>query len=266
MKTAADLMAEGVNYCGLVNMSHKGFCLATLEKLIKYWPGGSYNFVKINPRFHCAIPLVYIGYKCNSRKILGFITTEGGVITEPGDPYLSCLPVCPVVNPHLLGRYFNACNTIDNHNRMWQSDIAVEKYWATQSGYFRLSTTVTLDMNIADRKILFCHGIPEEIVEKKVSTRERNNSTVYECFNNTFTAGFSSPALNPPTITIGNRPHPHKRARYTPYLLPAAIYVASENTVSNFTTPSDFPDLLPSDNPKHIHAINKYEPYLGRVK
>ena len=68
-------------------------------------------------------PLLDIGYKYNPRKIPGFIATEGGGSTEPGDPYLSCFPniysnvsVCPVVCPHLLGRYFNACIGIDNHN------------------------------------------------------------------------------------------------------------------------------------------------------
>ena len=45
-----EAMAEKVDFCGLVKMSHKGFCLATLEKLIKYWPGGSYLVLKSNVR------------------------------------------------------------------------------------------------------------------------------------------------------------------------------------------------------------------------
>ena len=79
-----------------------------------------------------------IGHKCNSRKVLGFIATEGSGITGPGDSYLSRFPdiysnvsVRPVVRPRLLGRYFNACNAIDNHNRMRQSDISLDKYWIT---------------------------------------------------------------------------------------------------------------------------------------
>ena len=31
VKTAEEVMAAGVDYCGLVKMSHKGFCLDTLE-------------------------------------------------------------------------------------------------------------------------------------------------------------------------------------------------------------------------------------------
>ena len=148
--------------------SHKGFCLATLEKLMKDWPGGSYLVLKSTPRFPGERPILTIGYKYNYRKVLGFIATEGSGSTEPGDPYLSPFPdiysnvsVRPVVRPHLLGRYFNACNAIYNHNRWWQSDLSLDKYWVTQSGYFRLATTVTLGMGITDGKILYCHGVAE---------------------------------------------------------------------------------------------------------
>ena len=144
---------------------------------MKDWPGGSYLVLKSTPRFPGESPLLDIGYKYNSNKVLGFIATEGAGSTEPGDPYLSCFPdiystvsVRPVVRPHLLGRYFNACNTIDNHNRMRQSDISLEKYWVTQSGYFRLVTTVALGMGIADGKLLYCHGVAEGNKDNKIST------------------------------------------------------------------------------------------------
>ena len=111
VKTAEDMAAAGVDYCGPVKTSHKGFCLATLEKFMKDWPGGSYFVLKSTPRFPGEIPLLAIGYKYNSRKVLGFIATEGAGSTEPGDPYLSRSPdiylnvsVRPVVSPHLLGR------------------------------------------------------------------------------------------------------------------------------------------------------------------
>ena len=72
-------------------------------------------------------PIMAIVYMYNSRKVLGFIATYGYGSTEPGDPYLYCFPdifsnfyVRTIFSNHLLGRYFNACNTIYNHNRMWQ--------------------------------------------------------------------------------------------------------------------------------------------------
>ena len=114
----------------------QGYCLNTLEKLMKYWLGGSYLVMKITPRFTGGRPLLDIGYKYNYRKILGLIYTEEAGSNEPGDPYLSSFPdvysnvsVHPSVHAHLLDRYFNACNAIDNHNIMWQSDLALDKYW-----------------------------------------------------------------------------------------------------------------------------------------
>ena len=157
-----------------MNTSHKGFFLATLERLMKYWPGGSYLVMKSTPRVPGDIPIMAIGYKCNSRKVLGFITSERSGSTEPGDPYLSCfleknynVSIRSVVRPHLIGRSFNACNTIDNHNRTGQSEIDLEKCWVTHSGYFRLATIVALGMEITNGKILFCHGIKEGSVDKK---------------------------------------------------------------------------------------------------
>ena len=69
-------------------------------------------------------------------------------------------------------------------------------------------------------------------------------------------------------MTIYYIPQPHKRSQYTTDKLPDAISVASEKSVSNFTTPSDSPQilLLNYDNIKPLHAINKYEPYRVRLK
>ena len=63
VKMAEEAMAKGVQYCGLSKTIHKGFCLAILEKLMKDWPGGSYLFMKSNPRVTVDIPLIDIVYK-----------------------------------------------------------------------------------------------------------------------------------------------------------------------------------------------------------
>ena len=63
---------------------------------------------------------------------------------------------------------------------MQRSDLVLEKYWVTNSGYLRLATTVALGMGITDGNILFCRGISEGSVDKKISTREYNNREVYE--------------------------------------------------------------------------------------
>ena len=51
IKIAEEMSSAGVNYCGPVKASHKGFCLATLEKLMKDWTGGSYIVLKSTPIF-----------------------------------------------------------------------------------------------------------------------------------------------------------------------------------------------------------------------
>ena len=106
---------------------------------------------------------------------------------------------------------------------MWKSDLEIDKYWVTHSGYFRLATTVELSMEIIDGELLFCHGISEESVDKKISTRDYNNKTVYECLNIPFPYDCGIPYLNIHPIIIYYRPRPHKRARYTPDLISDSI-------------------------------------------
>ena len=66
-----------------------------------------------------------------------------------------------------MGRYFNACNTIDNHNRIRQSNLALKEYFVTQSGYFRFATTVALGVGITYRNLLYYHGVSEGNVDRK---------------------------------------------------------------------------------------------------
>ena len=115
VKIYEEAVSEGVDYSGLAKTSHKGFCLYTLEKLMRNWLGGSYLVMKGTPIFPGARTLMDIVYKYNSSKVLVFIATEGDGSTEPGDTYLAYVPdifsnvsVCPVVCTHLLGRNFNS--------------------------------------------------------------------------------------------------------------------------------------------------------------
>ena len=56
-------MDAGVDYYGPAKTSHKGFCLATLANLMKYWPGESYLVMKSNPRVPGVRSLLTIVYK-----------------------------------------------------------------------------------------------------------------------------------------------------------------------------------------------------------
>ena len=97
-------------------------------------------------------------------------------------------------------------------------------------------------------------------MDKKIPTRDYNNRTVYECFNNTFPDDCGSPGLNPPPITIDGRPRRYKISSYTPDLLTSNIDVASENSVITLTTPYDSSLLLllSSNDPNPPHSIKKY--------
>ena len=73
-KTIEEKISKGLYYCGSAKTSHKGFFLAKLEKLMKEWPVGSHLFMKSMPRVHGDRPLMVIGYKYRSQKVLGFIS------------------------------------------------------------------------------------------------------------------------------------------------------------------------------------------------
>ena len=105
-------------------------------------------------------------------------------------------------------------------------------------------------------------------MNKKISTIEYNNRTVYECFNNSFIDDSGSPYFYLTPITIADRSIRNLISHYNSDLLPYTISVASENSVSTLTTPSDYPKLLllTSDDPKHLHAMKKDENYHGRIK
>ena len=153
---------------------------------------------------------------------------RGGVSTELGDTCLSCFPeiyysvsVRLVVCTHFLDRYFNACNAIDNQNRMRQSGLELNKYWVIQSGYFRFASTVALGTGVTYGNLLYCHGVIEGNMDKKISKLDYNNSTVYEFFNNPFTADFVSPALHLPPITIYDIPCPVEKSLIYPISAPS---------------------------------------------
>ena len=147
---------------------------------------------------------------------------------------------------------------------MRQYDIELDNYQVTQSEYFRLATTVALGMVIVDGDLLYCHGVAKINVDKKILALQYNNRTVYYCFNNTFTDEFGSQKLHLPPITIDDIPCSNKLSVYTLNLIPAATSIASKNYVSTLTTPSDSPDLLPSDDPNTLHVMKKYVPFQGR--
>ena len=69
-------------------------------------------------------PPMAIRYNYISQRVIGYIATEGGGITEPGVPYSYHYPdnyynvsICPLLCPHNIGRYFSSCTALGSHNR-----------------------------------------------------------------------------------------------------------------------------------------------------
>ena len=83
----------------------------------------------------------------------------------------SNISIRPVIHPHVIGGYLSVCNVIENPNSMRQYDLLLFKNWVTQSGYFRLATAVALGMDIIHGKLLFCHEISEQNMDKKISMK-----------------------------------------------------------------------------------------------
>ena len=87
---------------------------------------------------------------------------------------------------------------------MRQYDLALDKYWVTNIGYFRLATTVELGMGIIDGKLLLCHVISGESVDKKISMQEYNKRMIYNRLNNPFPGDCGRQGLNICLVTIDN--------------------------------------------------------------
>ena len=120
-----------------------------------------------------------IGYKYNSRRVLFIFSDEGYIRTDTGDICLYCFydnyssfSDFLVVYPCIVYSGLNSCNAIYQHNNMCKYDLALEKYWVTQSGYFGIGTTSALGMGITDAKILFYNGDQEKNSDKKNTLRD----------------------------------------------------------------------------------------------
>ena len=68
-------------------------------------------------------PLIDVGYKYNSRKVLYFIVTDNAGITKTGIPYLSKYPdqftnvsIRPVARPLVMSKK-SAVNEVESHNK-----------------------------------------------------------------------------------------------------------------------------------------------------
>ena len=80
----------------------------------------------------------------------------------------SNISIRPVIHPRVIGGYLSVYDIKENPNSMRQYGLVLFKYRVTYSGYFRLAATVVLGMDIIYGKILFCHEISEQKMDKTI--------------------------------------------------------------------------------------------------
>ena len=143
----------------------------------------------------------------------------GACSTDTGDPYLYWFPDTysnvyrrPVVDNYIPGRYLNAYNAIEQHRNMRKYDLGLDKYWVTQSGYYRHETTVSLGTGIKYATIIFCHGISVKNRDKEISIIDQNDGKVYNCFKNIFEFDCGIQNFNLNLMPIDDRPRPPKHS------------------------------------------------------
>ena len=124
-------------------------------------------------------PLLAIGYKYNSRKVLSFVATVGAGSTTLDIPYLSNyqdkfsnVSIRPVARPLIMFKFFGSVYEVDSHNKSRQSDHALDNFWVTQCGWIRLCTTVAMGMTITNCWKLFFCGVKRDHYEKFINIRE----------------------------------------------------------------------------------------------
>ena len=120
----------------MVKTNTKLFFKDTIEGLTNNRPGGSYIVLRSNPMVPGERPVLAIGYKYNSQKVVSFFATAGAGRTTLGIPHLLKYPdqfsnvsIRPFSRPLLVSKFFGSVNEVDSHNKSRQSDISLEKFW-----------------------------------------------------------------------------------------------------------------------------------------
>ena len=128
-------------------------------------------------------PLIDIGYKYNTRKVLSFIVTDNVGTTKTGIPiYTSILtnllmfPFVLLIVP-LLYLKKSAVNEVDSYNKSRQSDLALDKWWVNQCDWLWLCMTVYMGMTIHNFWKLFPYGVKRDQYDKLIGIREFSEKT-----------------------------------------------------------------------------------------
>jgi hypothetical protein len=252
---AAELIHErGHSFVGPIKTNHKNFPRAALEARMAGWSGGTW--LVLEGTTSSGTPLLAIGYKYNSRKVLTFVATKEAGSTLPGKPYRARYPdqfgnvvARYVPRPDILAKYFENSNAVDKHNQTRQFDLGLEKHWITQSCWFRLITTF-VGITVTDAWKAFKHGVADSS-ESNLTALDFADKLVFELMKYSFAEKKTPLNLSPP-VKVARTTPPHAAASNRTI----TIEEASPNEVSEITPASAF---------VHTMQFGAIDPATGRA-
>lgn len=196
-----------VEFVGPVKTAHRFFPKEEIEREMEKWPGGT--SLVLEAKGLTGTPLVAIGYKYNSRKVLCFVASKNAGSTKmTGTPYKARWRDShgnqhsrAIKRPDLLARYFEGSNLIDSHNHARQYELRLEKHWVTTNCWFRLVTTL-IGMTVVDCWKSLRHAMRNQVIVKlgfpEMSVTEFADSLAFELLHQKFDESIPVPtALSP---------------------------------------------------------------------
>jgi hypothetical protein len=185
----------GVRLGGIVKTSHSRYPKDYLETTMKDWPSGSHLVMEATNLIGSEeVELIAIGYKYNSRKVICFLCHKSIGRTTPGTPYKAKFRDAnehgrhrDVPRPYIISKYFKDSNKIDTHNHVRQSELALEKHWITNTGYFRIFTTI-LGMCVTDAWKIYKYNLRAQHADKTLTIIMFCDILVKELVENTYSS------------------------------------------------------------------------------
>ena len=72
---------------------------------------------------------------------------------------------------NVVSSFFEHSNCVDNHNRIRQSQLALEKHWVTKDAYFRLMTSL-FGIVVVDCWRAYRHHLHKNSFDKEIAARD----------------------------------------------------------------------------------------------
>ena len=149
-----------VHFLGVVKQYSANYPKEDIVSALEGKPAGTKIVLTTTVR---GVRLVAIGYNQKKNDTVCLLMTEGAASTmdDPRRPRVQKFldkyrNVCVrrVNRPKALNEYYRYCGLIDDHNRLRQGYLQLEKKWLCKSGFARIFSTI-VGMNLVDTYLLW---------------------------------------------------------------------------------------------------------------